>query len=214
MDGSKHSGSAAGQGPFRLAPLPFTYRSLAGAISERTLRTHHGVHHAKYVKNANELARKAGLTALPQEDLIRRAHGESALQGLYDNAAQAWNHDFYWRSLRPRHSPPAGELRTGIINAFGSARELVTTLVESGTAQFGSGWVWLTRRADGALGVESTGNADSPLVTGSHPLLCFDVWEHAYYLDYKADRKAHLKAVISRHANWAFAADRLASDPA
>ena len=208
MDGSKHSGSAVGQGPFRLAPLPFSHRALRPVIGETTLRTHHGVHHANYVKKANALARDAGLSKLDPEDIIRRAHADGALKGLYDNAAQSWNHDFYWRSLTPRQSPPAGDLRTAVVTTFGSTRALVTALVEAGTAQFGSGWVWLVRQDGGQLAVEATSNADSPLVTGSHALLGFDVWEHAYYLDYKSDRKAHLKAVISGHAHWAFAADR------
>jgi Fe-Mn family superoxide dismutase len=211
MDGSGRAKGTAGLRPFELAPLPFPLRSLSPTVSPLTLRTHHGVHHANYVKKANKLAQEAGLATLPQVQIIQRAYADPALKGLHDNAAQAWNHDFYWKSLSPQRQSPRGELRAAVKRAFGSPRELVNAIVEAGTAHFGSGWVWLCALGD-RLEVHSTPNADSPLLTGDLPLIVFDVWEHAYYLDYKQDRKSHLKALVSAHANWEFAARRFAGD--
>jgi len=211
MDGSGRAKGTADLRPFELAPLPFPLRALSPAVSPLTLRTHHGVHHANYVKKANKLAQEAGLSSLPQEQIILRAHEDPELKSLFQNAAQAWNHDFYWKSLSPKRQSPRGSLGAAIKSAFGSQRELVSALVETGTSHFASGWVWLCAQRD-RLEVIATPNAESPLLTGDQALLVFDVWEHAYYLDYKQDRKAHLKALISAHANWEFAATRLTRD--
>ena len=173
-----------------LPPLPYPLDALEPYISARTLATHHGKHHRAYVEKANALA---GDMQGSLEQLIVRAHADPARQPLFNNAAQAWNHAFYWRSLRPKAGP--------VPSAFHWHAE---ALKEAAKAHFGSGWAWLVR--DGAeLRVLTSANAGTPLTQGQVPLLVIDVWEHAYYLDHQERRAAYVDAVVDHLLDWDFA---------
>jgi len=187
---------------YSLTPLPYSEDALKPVIGIETMRTHHGKHHARYVAVMNELA---GGADVPLEDLIAgaRERGDSK---LFANAAQAWNHAFYWHSMAPDTYTPSAELKGAITAAFGSLDTFAERFVAEGAGHFGSGWVWLTA-ADGRLEIVSTHDAEQPQgATPCVPLLVCDVWEHAYYLDYKNDRAQYLRAWVARLANWRFAA--------
>jgi Fe-Mn family superoxide dismutase len=192
-----------------LPPLPYAHDALAPHISRETLEIHHGRHHRAYVDNVNKLVKDTRLAALGIEDVMEAAAKDPSLRALLNNAAQAWNHDFLWRSLRPAGGPrPAGALAERIRADFGSHERLAERLTVAATTQFGSGWAWLV--VDGnALQVVQTSNADTPLLHGQVPLLTIDVWEHAYYIDYRNRRDAYARAVIDHLLNWDFAAARL-----
>jgi len=193
-----------------LPDLPYPHDALSPTVSADTLQTHHGKHHRAYVTKTNELAPKAGLAGRPLEEVVReaRARGDSK---LFNNAAQAWNHAFFWNSMTPRFRAPSGELATRIGEAFGGLDALKQAFVDEGVNHFASGWVWLVAGAEG-LKVISTHDADDTLVReGLTPLLVCDLWEHAYYLDYKNDRKGFLERWFDQVANWAFAEAQLAA---
>jgi len=188
---------------FRLPDLPYAYSDLAPVISEQTLRTHHGKHHARYVEATNELLAEAGASAQSLEAVILSAH-RSGARTLFNNAAQAWNHGFFWNCMRPGRSEPTGELADAIKTVFGDLGGLRKAFAAEGAAHFGSGWVWLTLN-NGALSVISTHDAGLPITDpGAMPLLVCDLWEHAYYLDYKNDRAGFLEAWWEQLANWDF----------
>lgn len=173
-----------------LPDLPYAADALEPYISARTLSIHHGKHHRAYVDKANALI---GETGGSLEEIIVRAAGDPAQQALFQNAAQAWNHAFYWRSLRPRGGRVPREFSKW-------AEELKSAAI----GHFGSGWAWLVR--DGAdLKVMTTSNAGTPLVYGLTPLLVIDVWEHAYYLDHQERRAAYVAGVVDKLLNWEFA---------
>ena len=187
-----------------LPDLPYVYDALAPTMSAETLHTHHDKHHKAYVEKANAMARKAGLGDLPLETLIKEAKRKGD-QALFNNAAQAWNHGFFWESMAPKSAKPSGELLTAIESAFGGFDGLKKKFTEEGAAHFGSGWVWLTAVPKG-LEVISTHDADDTFTRESaFPLLCCDLWEHAYYLDYKNDRPGFLGKWFDTLANWEFA---------
>lgn len=192
------------EGPFRLTELPFKQAALAPVVSEETIRLHHGKHHAGYVEKANAEVARLGISSSSPLAIIRHAR-EAAETDLYRNAAQAWNHDFYWRSLSEKGGAPAGALQTAIKHAFESVQALNSELVEKGAGQFASGWLWLCADDQGELSIETTSNADSPAFDGTTCLLTVDVWEHAYYLDYQNERKSYLKEIIETRLNWDFA---------
>jgi Fe-Mn family superoxide dismutase len=193
---------------FALIPLPYDKEALAPAISADTLAVHHGKHHQAYIDKTNELAAADGLGDADLETVIARARGGN--KKLFNNAAQAWNHGFYWHSLSPAAIDPSGALADRIEADFGSLDALRSELVERGTGHFASGWVWLASKG-GKLSVEETHDGDTLADSAeAQPLLTIDLWEHAYYLDYKNKRPDHLKAVIERHLNWDFAAENLA----
>ena len=193
-----------------LPPLPYSYDALAPVISERTMRTHHDKHHAKYVATTIVLAEKAGLTGLSLEDLIRAAAGMSDRK-LFNNAAQTWNHGFFWTSMAPHPSRPHGALAAAIQRTFGGVEPLKAAFVEAGAGHFGSGWVWLASEG-GRPVVLSTHDADNLLNRNLTPLLVCDLWEHAYYLDYASDRAGFLDLWWERLANWDFAERQYAAD--
>jgi superoxide dismutase, Fe-Mn family len=173
-----------------LPNLPYPSNALEPWISARTVEIHHGKHHRAYVDKANELIGEGGGSL---EEIIGRTAGDPAKKVLFNNAAQAWNHAFYWRSLRPRSGAAPRELS-----------KLAEALKTAAIGHFGSGWAWLVR--DGAgLKVITTSNADTPIAHGLTPLLAIDVWEHAYYLDYQERRAAHIGAVVDNLLNWEFA---------
>lgn len=189
---------------FKLPPLPYAYDALAPVIGAQTMHVHHDKHHAAYVEKANALAAKAGLEGRSLEDVVREA-AERGEQDLFNNAAQAWNHAFFWQSMTPERSTPGADLDGAIKAAFGDLGSLREAFVKEGAEHFASGWVWLTVKA-GALEVISTHDADDTLPKpGVTPLLVCDLWEHAYYLDHKNDRKGFLEAWFDALPNWAFA---------
>ncbi|MBV8032463.1 MAG: superoxide dismutase [Betaproteobacteria bacterium] len=186
-----------------LPPLPYPEDALAPVISAETLRFHHGKHHKKYVDTANQLLAQEPVQAATLEDLVRGSTGK-----LFNNAAQVWNHDFYWKSLSPQPTKPEGALLKKIDEAFGGYEALTKQLATAASGQFGSGWAWLIHRA-GKLEVVPTANAETPMAKGIACLLTLDVWEHAYYIDYRNDRDSYLKKVIAERLNWKFAAENL-----
>ena len=191
---------------FVLPNLPYEYDALAPTISGATMHLHHDKHHAAYVKKTNELAGAAGLADRPLEEVIKQARTRG-LKPLFNNAAQAWNHAFFWESMTARPSPPSGALADAIQGRFGGLDGLKKAFVAESVAHFGSGWAWLV--FDGDLQVISTHDAEDPLGGGASPLLVCDLWEHAYYLDHQNDRAAFLGAWFDNLVNWSFADQQL-----
>ena len=195
-----------------LIPLPYPDTALAPAISATTLQTHHGRHHQTYVDTVNEATTGGKLAKASLADIISAAEAAHD-QKLFNNAAQVWNHGFYWHSLSPEPQQPDADLASAINRDFGSQAALQDMLLAQGMAHFGSGWVWLVSRGD-ALSVEQTHDAATFAVAGpggdAIPLLVIDLWEHAYYLDYRNVRKNHLSAVIGEHLAWSFASENFA----
>jgi Fe-Mn family superoxide dismutase len=196
--------------PFALPPLPYLEDALAPVISANTLRLHHGKHQMAYITKVNELVSGTEFEGQTLERIILAVSGRAEQAELFNNAAQAWNHAFYWRSMKPKGGgkPPA-ELAAKIDAAFGSLDAFKQQLSAAAVKQFGSGWAWLVR--DGtAVKVVKTSNAELPMTKGQVPLLAIDVWEHAYYLDYQNRRPEYVQAVIDQLLNWEFAAENLA----
>ena len=193
-----------------LPELPYSAHALDPFVSSETLHVHHDKHHRAYVDKTNALAAAAGLTDLRLEDLVRAARARRD-PALFNNAAQAWNHGFFWQCMRPPggEGPTNGLLRA-IIEGFDSPEGLKAAFVKEGVGHFGSGWVWIVAGPDG-LKVVSTHDADDMLIQRDMtPLLVCDLWEHAYYLDYKNDRKGYLERWFDNVANWAFADAQMA----
>lgn len=188
-----------------LPALPFAQDALAPVISAQTLSFHYGKHHQGYVNTLNKLLAGSPLAGKPLEELVKAAAGQPAMAAIFNNAAQIWNHTFYWQSLSPKGGgAPSGALAEAIKASFGSLDACKAALTEAATTQFGSGWAWLV--ADkGAVKAVKTPNAESPLTQGVTPLLTIDVWEHAYYLDWQNRRADYVKAVVEQRLNWAFA---------
>jgi len=188
---------------FKLPPLPYAYDALQPTMSADTLRTHHDKHHAKYVDTTNELLKSAPAKSL--EDVVREAAGQASQKKLFNNAAQAWNHAFFWDSMSPGAGAPQGGLARAIDRDLGGLAALKKTFGDEGGAHFGSGWVWLAARGE-KLEILTTHDGENLLTQPElTPLLVCDLWEHAYYLDYKNDRPGYLGAWFDRVANWAFA---------
>jgi Fe-Mn family superoxide dismutase len=201
--------AATTSAPLTLAPLPYPENALEPVISGKTLSFHYGKHHRVYVDTTNKLIAGTDLANLPLDQIVRATAGKADRATIFHNAAQAWNHDFYWRCLKPKGGgePPA-VLKKKMEAAFGSVETCKKQLADYALAQFGSGWAWLV--IDGVeLKVVKTDNADTPLTQGLKPLLAIDVWEHAYYLDYQNRRADHVRALIDQLANWEFAATNL-----
>ncbi len=196
--------------PLNLPPLPYAENALEPVISAKTLSFHHGKHHKTYVETANKLVVGTELADRPLEEIVKATAGRSDRINIFHNAAQAWNHDFYWQSLKPKGGgePPAA-LKHKIEESFGSVEACKRELASSAVAQFGSGWAWLVLEGP-RLKVVKTADADTPITTGAKPLLTIDVWEHAYYLDYQNKRADHVNAVLDKLLNWEFAAQNLA----
>ncbi|MDP1681131.1 MAG: superoxide dismutase [Burkholderiales bacterium] len=189
--------------------LPYAANALAPVISASTIGFHYGKHHKGYVDTLNKLIAGTELAELSLEKLIAETAGKSDQAAIFNNAAQIWNHTFYWRSLRAQGGamPPA-KLQQKIDAAFGNLEVCKKELSTAAMAQFGSGWVWLVLEGD-KLKVVKTGNAETPLSQGVKPLLTIDVWEHAYYLDYQNSRADYVNAVLDKLINWDFAAANL-----
>jgi Fe-Mn family superoxide dismutase len=191
--------------------LPYAQDALAPLISAETLSFHYGKHHKAYVDNVNRLVAGSELADTPLERLITTVAGKADKSAVFDNAAQVWNHTFFWHSLKPNGGgAPAGTVATAIDAAFGSYEKFKKEFAETAVSQFGSGWAWLVADKD-RLRIMKTSNADTPLTMGVTPLLTIDVWEHAYYLDYQNRRADFVAAVIGRLLNWDFANANLAA---
>jgi Fe-Mn family superoxide dismutase len=191
-----------------LPPLPYGESDLAPHISANTISFHYGKHHKTYVNKATDMVKGTELADAELEDIVKATHGKADKKGLFNNAAQAWNHAFYWKSMAPKGGAPSGKLLDKIKTDFGDLAKLKDELSKAAVTQFGSGWAWLVLDG-GKLKVEQTANADNPLATGKTPLLTIDVWEHAYYLDHQNKRPAYVTAVIDNLINWEFAARNL-----
>jgi Fe-Mn family superoxide dismutase len=192
-----------------LPPLPYGESALDPVISAKTIGFHYGKHHKGYVDALNKLIAGTALENLSLEKLIAETAGKADKVAIFNNAAQTWNHTFYWRSLRPNGGgePPAA-LKQRIEASFGNLDACKRDLAIAATTEFGSGWAWLVLEA-GKLKVIKTGNAETPLTKGVKRLLAIDVWEHAYYLDYQNRRADYVNAVLDKLINWGFAADNL-----
>jgi Fe-Mn family superoxide dismutase len=191
--------------PYELPALAWPENALEPAISAETLQYHHGKHHRAYVDNLNRLVEGTELAGRDLEEIVRSSEG-----GLFNNAAQAWNHAFYWNCLAPDGAPaPGGPLAEAIERDFGSFDAFRESFSKTAATTFGSGWAWLVRTRGGRLEITSTSNAGTPLTEGSTPLLTCDVWEHAYYIDYRNARPAYIEAFWTR-VNWEFVGRRLA----
>lgn len=191
---------------FELPVLPYAKDALAPYISVETLEFHHGKHHQTYVTNLNNLVVGTEFEGASLEDVILKSSG-----GIFNNAAQIWNHTFYWNSLTPNGAgKPAGALADAIDATFGSFDKFKEEFTKCAVTTFGSGWAWLVKNADGSLALVSTSNAGCPLTAGQTPLLTCDVWEHAYYIDFRNSRPNYLEAFWAL-ANWDFAASNYAA---
>jgi len=189
---------------FSLPPLPFANDALAPHISAETLAYHHGKHHQAYVNNLNSLTAGTDLEGKSLEEIIRGSDG-----GVFNNAAQVWNHSFYWQCLSPNGGgEPGGELASAISASFGSFAAFKELFTKAAATHFGSGWAWLIANGDGTLAITSTQNAGCPVREGLTPLLTCDVWEHAYYIDYRNARPQYINAFWAL-VNWDFVASTM-----
>ncbi len=197
---------------FSLPDLPYAKTALEPHISSNTLDFHYGKHHQAYVNKLNELISGTDLEKKSLEDIILVAAKDEPKSGLFNNAAQVWNHTFYWHSMTPNGGgKPSGELADKINEDFGSFEKFAEEFKAAGGSRFGSGWAWLVLDKSGKLKVTKTLNADLPLVHGQTALLTMDVWEHAYYLDYQNKRPDYMGAFLGNLVNWKFAAENFAN---
>jgi len=196
---------------FSLPDLPYGRGDLAPHISEETLNFHHGKHHQAYVTNLNGLIEGTDLANATLEEIINKAAGDKSKAGLFNNAAQVWNHTFYWHSMKPGGGgKPTGKVAEMIDQDLGGYDQFVKDFKAAGGGQFGSGWAWLVEK-DGKLAITKTPNAETPLTeAGVTPILTMDVWEHAYYLDYQNSRPNYMDAFLNSLINWDFANKNLA----
>jgi len=201
--------AANASSPLTLPPLPYAENALEPVISAKTLSFHYGKHHKTYVETTNKLIVGTELADLPLEQIVTSTAGEPGRATIFNNAAQAWNHAFYWQCLKGKGGgePPAA-LKQKMDEAFGSVDACKKELGAAAVAQFGSGWAWLVLEGT-KLKVLKTGNAETPITHGLQPVFTIDVWEHAYYLDYQNRRPDHVTALIDKLANWEFAAQNL-----
>lgn len=184
-----------------LPALPYAKTALAPHISEETLEFHYGKHHQTYVTNLNNLIKGTEFENSSLEDIIKKSTG-----GIYNNSAQVWNHTFFWNSMKPNGGgAPTGALAAAIDKKWGSFEEFKKAFQASAVGNFGSGWTWLVKKADGSVDIVNTGAAGTPLTTGDKALLTIDVWEHAYYIDYRNARAKFVEAFLASLANWDFA---------
>jgi Fe-Mn family superoxide dismutase len=195
---------------FTLPPLPFAEGALAPVISANTLGFHYGKHHKAYVDNLNNLVKGGEFEGQSLEAIIKATAGKADKAGMFNNAAQVWNHTFYWNCLKPNGGgKPTGRIAQMIDSDLGGYDKFKTDFAQTCVTQFGSGWGWLVAEG-GKLKLVKTPNAENPMVKGQTALLTIDVWEHAYYLDYQNRRPDHVNAVIDKLINWDFAAQNLA----
>ncbi|HSQ27564.1 MAG TPA: superoxide dismutase [Anaerolineales bacterium] len=204
IDNSKSADLLQSKPSILLPALPYAENALEPVITAKTLNFHYGKHHKAYVDNLNKLITETDYSDLSLEEIIKGTAGRSEKAAIFNNAAQIWNHTFYWNSLSPKGGgePPVA-LKNMLEASFGSVDAFKKDLAEVAVSQFGSGWAWLILE-DGKLKVVKTANAEDPLTTGKKPLLTIDVWEHAYYLDYQNRRPEYVNAVLEKLVNWDF----------
>jgi len=191
-----------------LPPLPYAKDALAPHISAETMEFHYGKHHQAYVTNLNNLVKGTEFESLDLEAIIKKAPAG----GIYNNSAQVWNHTFFWNSMKPNGGgEPTGALADAVMKKWGSFDEFKKVFAASAVGNFGSGWTWLVKKADGSVDIVNMGPAGTPLTTGDKALLCIDVWEHAYYIDYRNRRPDFVTTFLNSLANWDFAAANLAN---
>lgn len=191
---------------FTLPELPYAIDALAPAISRETLEFHWGKHHQTYVNNLNNLVEGTDWAEKSLEEIILGTEG-----GLFNNAAQVYNHTFFWSSMTPQGGgEPKGALKDALVATWGSVEAFVKAFSDAAAGNFGSGWTWLVKDADGKLSILNTSNADTPIRHGLKPLLTIDVWEHAYYIDYRNARPVFIKAFFEKLVNWAFVEENFA----
>jgi Fe-Mn family superoxide dismutase len=189
-----------------LPDLPYAKDALAPHISAETFDYHYGKHHAAYVTNLNNLIADTDQADAALEDIIKSAEG-----GIYNNAAQVWNHTFFWNCMKPNGGgEPTGALADAINAKWGSFADFKAAFQASAVGNFGSGWTWLVKKTDGSVDIVNMGPAGTPLTTDDKPLLCIDVWEHAYYIDYRNARPKFVETFLNSLANWDFAAENFA----
>jgi Fe-Mn family superoxide dismutase len=189
---------------FSLPPLPYALDALAPTISKETLEYHYGKHHQAYVTNLNNLIAGTEFENAELEDIIKKSSG-----GIFNNSAQVWNHTFYWSSMSPNGGgEPTGKLLEGINAKWGSFDSFKEAFNKSAAGNFGSGWTWLVKKTDGSLDIVNTSNAQTPITTSDVPLFTCDVWEHAYYIDYRNARPKYLESFWNL-VNWEFASANL-----
>ncbi|MGL5196426.1 MAG: superoxide dismutase [Chroococcales cyanobacterium] len=194
---------------YELPPLPFDYTALEPHVSKSTLEFHHDKHHAAYVNKYNDMVKGAGMESKSIEEVIKATYNDASKAGLFNNAAQAWNHTFYWNCIKPSGGgKPSGALADKIAADFGSFDKFKEEFASAAATQFGSGWAWLVLDK-GTLKVAKTSNAENPIAMGLTPLLTIDVWEHAYYLDYQNKRPDYIETFISSLINWDFVAEQM-----
>ncbi len=189
-----------------LPALPYAIDALAPHYSQEAFEYHHGKHHLAYVSKLNELQKGTEFENMELEDIIKKAQG-----GIYNQAAQIWNHTFFWNCMKPQGGgAPTGALADAINAKWGSFDAFKTAFVNSAVGNFGSGWTWLVKKADGSIDIVNTGAAGNPMTTGDKAILTVDVWEHAYYIDYRNARQKFVEVFFSNLANWEFAAKNFA----
>ena len=195
--------------PFQLPPLPWDEGALEPVISARTIGLHYGKHHAAYVKKLNELVAGTRFADMPLEQVIAATVGSEESKKIFNNAAQAWNHAFFWKCMKPRGGgEPPKAMAKRIDESFGGYAQFKEQFSKAAVDTFGSGWAWLVARGE-KLEIVSTSNAGTPITMGATPLLAIDVWEHAYYVDYENRRPEFVDAVIDKLLDWSFAAEQL-----
>ena len=184
-----------------LPPLPYAQDALSPHLSKETFEYHYGKHHQAYVTNLNNLVPGTEFENLSLEDTVKKSSG-----GIYNNAAQIWNHTFFWNCMKPQGGgAPSGKLAAAIDAKFGSYDAFKEAFTKSAVGNFGSGWTWLVKKADGSVDIVNMGPAGTPLTTGDTALLTIDVWEHAYYIDYRNARPKFVEVFLNALVNWAFA---------
>jgi Fe-Mn family superoxide dismutase len=196
---------------FELPPLPYADNALEPHISANTISFHYGKHHQTYVTNLNNLTKDSDMADMDLLDIMKKTAGDASKAGVFNNAAQVWNHTFFWNSMSPNGGgAPSGDLAAKIDEAFGSLDGFKTAFKEAAVTQFGSGWAWLIVDG-GKLAIAKTANAETPAAQGKTCLLTCDVWEHAYYLDYQNRRPDFVQTFLDSLVNWDFAAQNLAN---
>ncbi|HEY9728522.1 MAG TPA: superoxide dismutase [Chroococcales cyanobacterium] len=196
---------------YELPPLPYAYDALDPYISAKTLEFHHDKHHAAYVTNYNKMVQDAGLADKSIEEVIKETYNDSSKSGIFNNGAQAWNHTFFWHSLKPGGGgAPTGNIAAKIDSDLGGYEKFKEDFKKAAATQFGSGWAWLVLD-NGTLKIINSPNAVNPLALGHTPLLTLDVWEHAYYLDYQNKRPDFIDAFINNLINWDFVNQNMAA---
>ncbi len=186
----------------KLPPLPYPMNALEPHMSKETFEYHYGKHHQAYVTNLNNLIKGTEFENMPLEDIIRKSSG-----GIFNNAAQVWNHTFFWNCMRPDGGgTPTGAVAKGIDAKWGSYDAFKEAFTKSAVGNFGSGWTWLVQKKDGSFDIVNTSNAATPLTTGDEPMLTIDVWEHAYYIDHRNARPKFVETWLKSLVNWEFAA--------